>query len=145
MGLFSVPGFAFEAFCRAAVRLWYTAFDMAVVLQRTMLNAVLGKPTSGQREAEDNAARTAEATCNSGKAKLMNIAVIKEMPIHLLFVPCQAMVRIPHIFASPFIRLIQKISGGGNSFIQLGEEGGEGMAAGTSNEKMNTYTETSRH
>ena len=23
MGLFSVPGFAFEAFCRAAVRMWY--------------------------------------------------------------------------------------------------------------------------
>ena len=126
---------------------------MVVMLQQTMLDAVLGKPTPGQKENEDNAARTAEASCNSGKAKLANIAVIKEMPINLLFIPCQALVRLPYIVASPFIRLVQKISGASSGsvkkesglLIQLGEEGGEGTAAGTSNEKMNTYTEPSRH
>jgi hypothetical protein len=75
------------------------------------------------------------------------------MPINLLFIPCQALVRLPYIVASPFIRLVQKISGASSGsvkkesglLIQLGEEGGEGTAAGTFNEKMNTYTETSRH
>eukprot|EP00947_MAST-08B_sp_MAST-8B-sp1_P004291 g4291.t1 len=126
-GLFGLVGVIGEALCRAYNRLIYTGFDMAVMVFHKMLDVVLGAPSAAQKESEEGAAGAAAGTCSKGKAALAAIPVIKEMPLNLLFIPCKAIVRAPHILATPFIRLVQKVFGASSSsssFVEIGAGAG---------------------